>query len=552
MSAALLVGPLLRHVGATDATIWVETDRPSVVEVLGHREHTWTVAGHHYAVVGIEGLEPGSATPYQVHLDGALVWPAADAPQPPSRIRTLGGDRAVEIMFGSCRYATADVVRGNRHFDSDALKGLGRRLAHTPEADWPDALLLLGDQVYADETSPATQRRIAGRRDITTGAGEQVADFEEYTWLYLESWTDPDVRWLLSTVPSSMIFDDHDVRDDWNTSHAWRVEMQATSWWQERIVGALSSYWVYQHLGNLSAAELGRTDLYQRVRAVGGADGGDAEPLLRDFAAAADREADGAKGARWSYRRDFGPVRLLMIDSRCGRILADHARAMVGPEEFDWIERQLDGDYDHLLVGTSLPWLLARALHDVESWNEAMCDGLRGERMARWSEKLRRAADLEHWASFRRSFEHLAEVLAAVGRGERTDSGRAPATVCVLSGDVHHAYVARAQLGDDVRSAVFQLTCSPLHNYVPTAMKVAFRLAWSRLAELTTRTLLGLAGRVPTTAVTWKREAGPYFGDELMSLTFTGRSARLTLDKASPSNQEADLHRVDELTLSTG
>ena len=23
-----------------------------------------------------------------------------------------------------------------------------------------------------------------------------------------------------------MIFDDHDVRDDWNTSHAWRLDMQ--------------------------------------------------------------------------------------------------------------------------------------------------------------------------------------------------------------------------------------------------------------------------------------------------------------------------------------
>jgi hypothetical protein len=34
-----------------------------------------------------------------------------------------------------------------------------------------------------------------------------------YTWLYHESWQDPEVRWLLSTVPSAMIFDDRDVRD---------------------------------------------------------------------------------------------------------------------------------------------------------------------------------------------------------------------------------------------------------------------------------------------------------------------------------------------------
>ena len=60
----LLLGPLLRHVGTTDATIWVETDTPCEVEILGHRERTWTVAGHHYALVAIEGLAPDSSTTY--------------------------------------------------------------------------------------------------------------------------------------------------------------------------------------------------------------------------------------------------------------------------------------------------------------------------------------------------------------------------------------------------------------------------------------------------------------------------------------------------------
>jgi hypothetical protein len=34
--AALRLGPLLRHVGADDATVWVKTDAPCEVEVLGH------------------------------------------------------------------------------------------------------------------------------------------------------------------------------------------------------------------------------------------------------------------------------------------------------------------------------------------------------------------------------------------------------------------------------------------------------------------------------------------------------------------------------------
>lgn len=53
-----------------------------------------------------------------------------------------------------------------------------------------------------------------------------------------------------------MIFDDHDVHDDWNTSAAWVAEYRAKPWWDRRIVGAFSSYWIYQHLGNMSPREL--------------------------------------------------------------------------------------------------------------------------------------------------------------------------------------------------------------------------------------------------------------------------------------------------------
>jgi hypothetical protein len=544
-SPQLLLGPALRHIGQDDATVWVETDRPCVVEILGHRESTWCVAGHHYALVVLSGLPAGQSTDYDVRLDGQVVWPVADDPRPHPRIRTLDTGAPIRIAFGSCRYATSAAVADDDHFEPDALMVLARQLARQDEADWPHAVLMLGDQVYADETSDATQQRIRQRRDITVGSREQVADFEEYTWLYAESWKDPDVRWLMSVLPSSMIFDDHDICDDWNTSRAWREDMAATDWWAERVIGGLSSYWVYQHLGNLSPAGLAADELYQQVRG----SGRDVEPLLRSFAEQADAEADGAKGTRWSYRRDFGPIRLLMIDSRCGRIL-DGDRSMVGKDELAWISEQANGNYDHLLIGTSLPWLLARALHDIESWNEALAGGARGARIARWSEKLRRAADLEHWAAFHTSFSKLAELIRDVAQGKRGD--RAPATVCVLSGDVHHAYVARASYDEPVSAQVYQLTCSPLHNYVPTAMKVAFRLAWSGLAERTTRSLLSVLTRVPRTELSWTRQAGPYFGNELMTFTAAGRIAVVELAKTRPGETDSALHVVQRVALSSG
>ncbi len=45
--AELLVGPMLRHVGERDATVWVETDAPCDVEVCDVTEPTFAVNGHH-------------------------------------------------------------------------------------------------------------------------------------------------------------------------------------------------------------------------------------------------------------------------------------------------------------------------------------------------------------------------------------------------------------------------------------------------------------------------------------------------------------------------
>ncbi len=73
----LVLGPLLRYVSETEATIWVETDAPCEVEILGRREPTFTVEERHYALVRIEDLEPGSFNEYEVHLDGERRWPIA-------------------------------------------------------------------------------------------------------------------------------------------------------------------------------------------------------------------------------------------------------------------------------------------------------------------------------------------------------------------------------------------------------------------------------------------------------------------------------------------
>ncbi|UTI65219.1 alkaline phosphatase family protein [Paraconexibacter antarcticus] len=536
-ACTLLLGPLLRHVGETDATVWVETDRPCTVEVLGQTETTFTVAGHHYALLVLDGLEPASATAYDVRLDGAVAWPAEG--EPGGLIRTLGGDGGFTLAFGSCRVSlpheepytlTKDEDPAGR--EVDALVALGRRMGGQPPGRWPDALLLVGDQVYADEVSPAIAERIAARRDPTVGAGEEVADFEEYTWLYREAWGDPALRWMLSVLPTSMIFDDHDVHDDWNTSGTWERQMRATDWWEDRIIGAYVSYWIYQHLGNLAPADLREHDLFQRVRAMGDED---AWPELRRYACEA---RDEVAGTRWSFVRDFGTARMVVLDSRAGRIIADDTqRQMLSDEQWAWAAEHLTGDVDHLLVATTLPLFLAPGLHALEGWNEAVCAGAWGRGAAWAGEKIRQALDLEHWAAFRSSFDHLVDELRAVGAGER---GAPPASIVLLSGDVHHAYLAEVGYprAAGVQSAVVQAVCSPVRNPLDHRERRMLRGALSTSASIAAGTLARLAG-VREPAVRWRFPEAPTFDNQIASLSLRGRAARLTIEKTSVEDRAA-------------
>ena len=526
----LVLGPLLRYVGETEAVIWVETDRACEVEVLGTRDRTFSVCGHHYALVRCGDLTAGSRYAYEVHLDGERVWPRDDG-FPPSSFRTYPKEEPLQVVFGSCRVAAPHEPPWSLRKDEDprgreidALRTLAMRMRDQPCEQWPDLLLMIGDQVYADETPPATRSFIATRRDVGKPPGERVLDFEEYHMLYRESWSDPHIRWLLSTVSTAMIFDDHDVHDDWNISQAWLEEMRRHEWWNRHIVDAYASYWVYQHLGNLSPDAHADDRLLRRVK-----ESGDAAPILEEFGRSADRTA---AGTSWSYCRDLGRTRLVVIDSRAGRILEEGRRSMLDEHEWQWLEEHVSGDFDHLLVATSLPWLLGHGMHYAEAWSEAVAGGAWGARMTALGERARRAADLEHWPAFQASFARLTELLRQVAAGER---GRAPASVVVLSGDVHHAYLCEVAFRDGpVESNVFQAVCSPYRNPLEAKERRVIRLGWSRPGKSVSRALARSAG-VRDPDVRWRlANGGPWFDNQFATLHIDGRQIVMRLEKAVP------------------
>jgi hypothetical protein len=334
---------------------------------------------------------------------------------------------------------------------------------------------------------------IQARRD--TPPQREIADFEEYAELYRLAWTDPEIRWLLSTVPTAMIFDDHDLRDDWNTSLPWREQMARTSWWHRRVVAGLGAYWIYQHLGNLSPAERAADPLVRTLL-----DGrGDSGDVLDAFAEKADAEPS---SNRWSYARDLGHAKLIMIDTRCARQLTPGDRRMLDPSEWAWLEEQVTDPAERLIIGSSIPFLLPEGVHGVQNWNEALSDGKWGGLVRRWSEKFRQAVDLEHWAAFRRSFDDLARLLIRIDK-----------PVTIISGDVHYSYVAKADAGE-----VYQVVCSPIRNPLSRLLRWANVFTQFGLATMVGGLLARLAG-IPKPPFRWRIVKGPWFQNALATLT---------------------------------
>ncbi len=229
-----------------------------------------------------------------------------------------------------------------------------------------------------------------------------MVDFHEYTKLYLDSWSDPEIRWLLSTVPSVMIFDDHEIIDDWNSSAGWRADDHpADRWWSQRIQAGLASYWVYQHLGNLAPGALAEDPIYAAVTSTGRRH---RDP--RRVRRRAERER-GSLPLELRARHRPHPRWWCWTTGPGASSRPAGGRSMLPDAEWEWFHAVVQGDYDHLVVGSSLPWLMPPAIHYLEAISERLADSPRG----RWP-RLGRADPARRWTwstgpSFGSSFDAL-------------------------------------------------------------------------------------------------------------------------------------------------
>jgi hypothetical protein len=169
-------------------------------------------------------------------------------------------------------------------------------------------------------------------------------------------------------------------------------------------------------------------------------------------------------------------------------------------------------------------------MHHLQAWNEAVCGGAWGDRARGLGEAIRRSQDLDQWASFHESFAALTALIVRIAGGKNGDP---PSSVTILSGDVHHGYLAEASFGDgNASSKVHQAVCSPLRNALPNEKSRLQLVSWTGPATLAGRLLSRLAG-VEAPDMTWHlTHDRPWFENQVATMELDGRGASITFEEA--------------------
>ncbi|MDJ0618812.1 MAG: alkaline phosphatase D family protein [Calothrix sp. MO_192.B10] len=101
------------------------------------------------------------------------------------------------FIFGSCRYLLR--LFGSSWFDDRGDKTFRSVLQQIDSGTPTDALIMLGDQVYAD--------------DLNFVAPDKRMD--EFCVRYQEVFSQPYIRELMARIPTYMTLDDHEIEDNW-------------------------------------------------------------------------------------------------------------------------------------------------------------------------------------------------------------------------------------------------------------------------------------------------------------------------------------------------
>ncbi|PTU00735.1 hypothetical protein DBR45_21155 [Pseudomonas sp. HMWF031] len=427
------------------------------------------------------------------------------------------------ILHGSCR---------KPHFHSDdalAQVDVLHKIAFKKQNDFPDLLLMTGDQIYADDVAGPMLKAIhsvidrlglyhealegavvtntnelathehgyyereqllpqiatntvlssiffgAKKKPVFTSVNAQnhLIGSAEIIAMYLLVWSDtlwadinidkdgippkyhaifdkehealngfvkqlPQVRRALAHIPTYMIFDDHDVTDDWNLTRGWEQEVYGNPLSKRMIGNALIGYLLCQGWGN---APKKVAPLIAKVQESMGESGLNSHDEIIDELLDFDQ---------WHYRLDTTPP-IEVLDTRTQRWRSESN--MNKPSGLmDW---EALCDFQHSIIGKeSVIVVSAAPIYGVKVI-EAI------QKVFTFFGKAL-TVDAENWMAHKGT----ANVILNIFRHYKT-----PPDFIILSGDVHYSFVYDVRLRFRRNSPhITQFTCSGLKNAFPDGL----------------------------------------------------------------------------------
>jgi len=262
------------------------------------------------AVVDVDGLQPGRS--YFYALTPSPTPPAGPGPYPSFRTAAGPEARAATFVYGSC------FVPHNAFGDATV-----RRLLHLMDgSDAPEFGLLLGDQIYPDEAKK-------------NGLGAIARTVDEFREVYRLAWAETAWRDALANLSWRMMWDDHEVDNDWYWTSPDRVEARpgCLSRWLRRLTGHPRELWAFISRRRLHAAVQTFWE-HQMMHA----------PPLR-------LPPEGAENQRpllltsdrghFAYTFTHGPAAFYVLDLHSHRYKGPYGRAIMNAEQWADLEHWL-------------------------------------------------------------------------------------------------------------------------------------------------------------------------------------------------------------------
>jgi len=311
------------------------------------------------------------------------------------------------------------------------------------------------------------------------------------------------VHRLMAHIPVAMMFDDHDITDDWNLSAEWEETAYGEPFSRRIIGNALVAYLVCQAWGN--APENFSDDMMKRCDEALQLPGEEAhEDLISELIA--------FRG--WQYKWDTKPA-LMVIDTRTNRWRSEfnpaHPSGLMDWESLSELQQRLLG-HDAVLLVSPAPIFGVKLIETIQ-------------KVFTWFGKPL-MVDAENWMAHRGAANTLLNLFR---------HGKTPQNFVILSGDVHYSFAYEVELRSKKNSPnIWQITSSGFRNEFPRKLlDVLDRMnrwlyaPWSPLNWFTKRRKMRIVPRKPDHGSRGERLVNGS-GVGLLTLDATGAPLKIT------------------------